>query len=116
MEVSVTYGDGSIVLNIPEKNLARVIKPNPAEASSDVLYGITKVLDNPQGPSLSDLSKNKSVCVMVEDHTRDAPHEAMVSGLIPRLTLAKRVQFIITTGPHEVNHPANLEIVKMSIL
>jgi nickel-dependent lactate racemase len=113
LEVNVTYGDGSIVLNIPEKNLAGVIKPNPTDASSDVLDGINKVLDNPQGPRLSDLSKNKSVCVLVEDHTRDAPHEAMVSGLVPRLTDANRVQFIITTGSHEVNHPGNVKIVKM---
>jgi nickel-dependent lactate racemase len=109
----VTYGDGSIVLNIPERNLAGVIEPKPAHASDDVLSGINKVLDNPNGSRLSEMSRGKSVCVLVEDHTRDALHEAMVTGLIPRLTDAKRVQFIITTGSHEVNHPGNLEIVDM---
>lgn len=109
----MTYGDGTIVLRIPEKNLAGLIEPKPADASSDVLKGINKVLDNPQGFPLSEISRNKSVCLLVEDHTRDAPHEAMVSGIIPRLTYANRVQFIITTGSHEVNHPGNLEIVEM---
>ena len=55
----MTYGDNKIVLNIPEKNLAGVIEPNPANVSSDVLSGIVRVLDNPQGPRLSDISKGK---------------------------------------------------------
>ena len=113
LEVDVTYGDGWIGLNIPEKNLAGVIELKPADSSSDVLYGINKALDDPIGPKLSEISKGKSVCVLVEDHTRDAPHEDMVTGIVTRLSEANRVQFIITTGSHEVNHPGNLEIVEM---
>ena len=113
MDIHVTYGDGTLKLKIPDKNLAGVIEPKPAKTSADVLSGIEEVLENPHGPHLSDLVKSKSVCVLVEDHTRDAPHWAMVSAVVPRLTDANRVQFIITTGSHEVNHPGNLEIVDM---
>jgi nickel-dependent lactate racemase len=109
----VTYGDGSIKLKIPDKNLAGVIEPKPAKTTANVLAGIERVLDNPHGPLLSEISKSKSVCVLVEDHTRDAPHWAMISAIVPRLTDANRVQFIITTGSHEVNHPENLKIVVM---
>jgi len=111
LDVNVTYGDKKIVLNIPEKNLAGVIEPKHANATSDVLSSIERVLNSPQGPLLSEISKNKSVCVFVEDHTRDAPHRDMVSGIVPRLIDANRVQFIITTGSHEVKHPGNLEIM-----
>jgi nickel-dependent lactate racemase len=109
----VTYGDGTVELKIPDKNLAGVIEPKPAKTTSDVLAGIERVLDNPHGLPLSEISKSKSVCVLVEDHTRDVPHWAMVSAVVPRLADANRVQFIITTGSHEVNHPDNLEIVEM---
>lgn len=109
----MTYGDGTVKLEIPDKNLAGVIEPKPAKPTDNVLAGIERVLDNPHGPPLSDISESKSVCVLVEDHTRDAPHWAMVSAVVPRLTDANRVQFIITTGSHEVNHPDNLEIVEM---
>ena len=109
----MTYGDGTVRLEIPDKNLVDVIKPKPAKTSSDVLAGIEQVLDNPHGPRLSEISKSKSVCVLVEDHTRDAPHWEMVSAVVPRLRDANRVQFIITTGSHEVNHPENLELVEM---
>jgi nickel-dependent lactate racemase len=113
LDIHVTYGDGTVRLKIPDKNLAGVIQPKPAKTTADVLAGIERVLDNPHGPPLSDISKSKSVCVLVEDHTRDAPHWAMISAVVPRLTDANRVQFIITTGSHEVNHPENLEIVEM---
>lgn len=109
----MTYGDGSIKLKIPEKNLAGFIQPKTIKTSADVKSGIERVLDNPHGPPLSDISKSKSVCVLVEDHTRDAPHWAMISAVVPRLTDANFVQFIITTGSHEVDHPENLEIVDM---
>ena len=113
MEVKVTYGDGTIKLNIPDKNLAGIIEPKPTKTTADVLAGIEHVLDNPHGPSLSEISRSKSVCVLVEDHTRDAPHWAMVSAVVPHLVDANRVQFIITTGSHEVQHPGNIEIVDM---
>lgn len=109
----MTYGDGQVVLDIPEDNLAGIVMPKPTKTTSDVLGGIERVLANPHGPLLSEISKSKSVCVLVEDHTRDAPHWDMVSGVVTELRDASRVQFIITTGSHEVEHPGNLEIVDM---
>lgn len=113
MDVQITYGDGTVKLEIPKQNLAGIIEPKPSQTTSDVQGGIEKVLDNPHGSHLSEISKNKSVCVLVEDHTRDVPHWDMLSAVVPRLKDANHVQFIITTGSHEVNHPNNLEIVEM---
>ncbi|TFG31912.1 DUF2088 domain-containing protein [Candidatus Thorarchaeota archaeon] len=113
MEVAVTFGSGKIKLNIPDKNLSGIIVPKQLEAKSDVSEELQRVMNNPHGPLLSDLSKSKSVCVFVEDHTRDEPHWELLNAVIPHLIHANRVQFIITTGSHEVNHPGNLEIVKM---
>ncbi len=109
----MTFGDGSINLSIPEKNLAGYIEPKPSKTSADVEAGIERVLNNPHGPLLSDISKSHSVCVLVEDHTRDAPHWDMISAVVHHLVDANHVQFIITTGSHEVDHPENLNIVDM---
>lgn len=113
MDVQVAYGEEPIKLDIPDKNLAGVIEPKPAKITEDVLAGIEQAMDNPHGSLLSDISMSKSICVLVEDHTRDAPHLAMVSAVVSRITKANRVQFIITTGSHEVQHPGNIEIVEM---
>lgn len=113
MEISISYGEGKVDLSIPESNFAGIIKPKQLEPKSDLLGELKRVLDNPQGPNLTELTKSKSVCVLVEDHTRDEPHLELVTSIVPRLKRASRVQFIITTGSHEVDHPDNLEIVNM---
>ena len=111
--VEVTYGDGTIALRIPAKNIAAEIRPKRMRATGDPMTEIRAALDSPHGPILREISGNKSVCVFVEDHTRDTIHEEMVSSIVPELVQAKRVQFIITTGSHEVNHPSNLRIADM---
>ena len=100
-------------LSIPENNFAGIIKPKQLEPKSDLLGELKRALENPQGPTLTELAKSKSACVLIEDHTRYEPHLELVSSIIPRLKRASRVQFIITTGSHEVDHPDNLEIVNM---
>ena len=109
----MTYGTGKINLSIPDKNLSGVIVPKHLESKSDISKELQRVLTNPHGPLLSDLAKSKSVCVFVEDHTRDEPHWDILSAIIPQLIHANQVQFMVTTGSHEVNHPGNQEIVKM---
>ncbi|MHA1904647.1 MAG: lactate racemase domain-containing protein [Candidatus Thorarchaeota archaeon] len=111
--MSVAYGDGVFELDIPEKNLAGFIVPQKIKVIPDADKALNRVLDNPHGPQLNELVKSKSVCVLVEDHTRDAPHWELINAIVPRLQDASLVQFIITTGSHEVNHPGNLEIVNM---
>jgi len=100
-----------VKLSIPENNLAGIIAPKKLKPKPDLLDELNRVLDNPHGPLLKELAKSKSVCVFVEDHTRDAPHWELVSSIVHRLVDANKVQFIITTGSHVVNHPANIEIV-----
>ncbi|MFW9844076.1 MAG: lactate racemase domain-containing protein, partial [Candidatus Thorarchaeota archaeon] len=65
MEVSITYGDGKVKLDIPESNLAGVIKPKQLKLKQDLMGELERVLDNPHGPTLTELAKSKSVCVLV---------------------------------------------------
>ncbi|MFX0055622.1 MAG: lactate racemase domain-containing protein [Promethearchaeota archaeon] len=113
MKVDLSYGESKIEFDIPDENLAGKIIPRQVAASSDFEAELARVLANPHGPHLEELVPSRNVCVLVEDHTRDAPHRELVSAIVPLLTDANSVQFIITTGSHEVNHPANLEIVDM---
>jgi nickel-dependent lactate racemase len=113
MKVTLNYGDGTVDLQIPEKNLAGTVAPKKAKTAENSLEELNRVLANPYGPALTDIVKGKSVCVLVEDHTRDEPRWALLSAVAPKLKDARRVQYIITTGSHEVEHPENLEIVDM---
>ncbi len=113
MKLELTYGDSKIEFDVPDTNLAGKIIPKQVSMKSDIEGELTRVLANPHGPHLDDLVRSRNVCVLVEDHTRDAPHRELVNSVIPLLADANRVQFIITTGSHEVKHPGNLEIVEM---
>jgi len=113
MRVKVTYGDDKIELDIPDENLAGVVTPRQTKTLPDTQAELERVLHNPHGPHLEDLVKSKSVCVLVEDHTRDEPHWELISAVAPLLRDANGVQFIVTTGSHVVDHPLNHEIVGM---
>jgi nickel-dependent lactate racemase len=113
MKVDLSYGDSKVEFSIPDENLSGKIIPKQVTASADIEGELARVLANPHGPHLDDLVRSRNVCVLVEDHTRDAPHRELVAAVVPLLADANMVQFIITTGSHEVNHPANLEIVDM---
>jgi len=68
-------------------------------------------LDNPiNRQRLEDLSKNKKVCVTIEDYTRSEPHREIVLSLSKRLTKADFVQYIIVTGTHNPRDERNLRI------
>ncbi len=114
MKVKLRYGDGKVELNIPEKNLAGQVSPGETETLPDTMSEFERVLNNPHGPHLKDLVKGRSVCVLVEDHTRGEPHRELLNAISPLLRDANLVQFIVTTGSHEVEHPGNLEIVGMA--
>ncbi len=113
MKVDLAYGDSKIEFDIPDENLAGKIIPKQVSATSDFKKELNRVLANPHGPQLDELVRSRNVCVLVEDHTRDAPHRELVSSIVPLLADSNMVQFIITTGSHEVNHPANIEITEM---
>ena len=113
LEVTLSYGDDEIQLKIPDENLAGNIAPKQFRLISDVSGELDRVMSNPHGPLLTDLVASKSVCVLVEDHTRAEPHQELVQAVTPSLIHANRVVFIITTGSHEVEHSGNIEIKQM---
>lgn len=68
-------------------------------------------MDNPiDGQRLEDLSKNKKVCVTIEDYTRSEPHREIVVSLSKRLMKADFVQYIVVTGTHNPRDERNLRI------
>ncbi len=113
MRLRIGYGSNKFELQIPDENLAGFFEPSQTQTLSDPERELQRVIENPHGPTLDRLIPSKSVCVLVEDHTRDEPHLDLLRAIIPHLVDANRVQFIITTGSHEVEHPGNIKIVSM---
>ncbi|NWF96894.1 MAG: DUF2088 domain-containing protein [Candidatus Thorarchaeota archaeon] len=112
MKLKVSYGDGKVELDIPDENIDRLIEPVQERTLDDPTAELERVMREPHGARLESLVAGKSVCLLVEDHTRDEPHAEMLHAIMPRLREARRVQAIVTTGSHEVEHEGNLRIVE----
>ena len=111
MKIKLSYGQDRVQIEISDKNLAGFIQPSVTRAVPDTMSELNRVLENPHGTKLRDLVKSKSVCVLVEDHTRSEPHWELLSAVTPHLKDASSIQFMVTTGSHEVDHPGNRAIV-----
>jgi len=75
--VKLPYGEGTIELSLPEKNLLEVLEPKPVPAVEDAAAAFEESLDHPAGlPPLEDLiaeEKPSSALVLLSDHTRIVP-------------------------------------------
>ncbi len=112
MNVEILYGRDSVTLDVPQSNFGGLIKPR-AVKGREVRAELEKALNNSMGEPLERLSKGKTVCVLVEDDTRAAPHQEIISCLTRRLAGAEGVRFIVATGSHDPNTEGNREIVAM---
>ncbi|MEM2142930.1 MAG: lactate racemase domain-containing protein, partial [Candidatus Thorarchaeota archaeon] len=112
VRIRLSYGLKGIELDIPRENLAGVIEPATSlKPFADPVRELVRVIENPHGDRLDQIAAGRSVCVLVEDHTRNEPHSEMLDAITPYLTDASHVEFIVATGSHEVDHPENLRIV-----
>lgn len=105
--VSLTYGGGSLELQVPEAFLAgAVIRPRamPVMGPEEILDRLRAALAHPEGrPRLRDLVGGRTVAVLVSDEFRAGLHEAIIRCLCEELAAGRPgpVTFICATGTHE---------------
>lgn len=107
--VKLPYGEGTIELSLPEKNLLEVLEPKPVPAVEDAAAAFEESLDHPAGlPPLEDLiaeEKPSSALVLLSDHTRIVPeYPAMLTALLKRCLKAglpaEKIRLLIAGGSH----------------
>jgi nickel-dependent lactate racemase len=113
MKVNLHYGKAQITLDIPDANVGEVIRPwqNPQKEDNTVL--IEKALSSQHAGDFQAETAGKKLCVLLDDATRNVPLHAILPPLFERLKNASKIQFIICTGTHNPQTPANLEIVQL---
>ncbi|MEM3399842.1 MAG: lactate racemase domain-containing protein [Candidatus Micrarchaeia archaeon] len=107
-ELAFCYGSRKIQIRIPEKNIGSFIEPKKliGAVSLDVVMKRANI-----GRKLN----GKKVAIMIEDCTRDEPHNEIIHAICSALGACVHAQFIITTGTHESNNKGNRQIAKMII-
>lgn len=107
MKVSMHYGKGRVELEIPERNVARVVRPWAEDAAAADAF---KPFDLALAENFIRLSRGKRVCVLVPDGTRDFPWNAVLEPLCRLLTEAAHVRFLLCTGTHASVTQENVSI------
>ncbi len=93
MQIKLPYGKEEIVLEIPEKNLLCVLKPQQVSSKIEI---DTPVLQN----NLKEfLANSKRILIIVNDYTRPTPTETIISMIEPVIK-DYDLQFIVACGSH----------------
>ncbi|MFZ2456878.1 MAG: nickel-dependent lactate racemase [Candidatus Altiarchaeia archaeon] len=109
MNIHLPYGKKGTTVNVPEKNLAGILRPAEYTAKEDPESLIKNALRNPQGTkTLSEILKAKKkkdvVAIAVDDHTRPCPTDRILPPLLEELYSAgvkdENILIIFATGSH----------------
>ena len=106
MKVQIAYGKTGLEIEVPDRNLVKVLSMTPAAALSNPEVSITGVLDDPIGSApLQELaSRAQSACVVICDITRAVPNTLILKPVLVRLEAAgvprENITILIATGLH----------------
>jgi lactate racemase len=109
MNIHLPYGKKGTAVNVPERNLAGILRPAEYKAKEDPETLIKNALKNPQGTKtlteIVNAKKKKDVAaILVDDHTRPCPTDKILPPLLEELYAAglkdENILIIFATGSH----------------
>jgi len=95
MLIDLPYGDKTLKLDVPDRNLLEVLRPGTAHGLRVCEADIEELREDLE----HFLEPAKSVLVIVNDYTRPTPNEAVLN-YIHRELMDKRLWFLIACGSH----------------
>jgi len=123
MRVNLEYGRTGLAVELPDRNVVKVLRYKPAEVLDDPGGAIRELLWRPIGtPPLAELAAGRrSACIAICDITRPVPNEVILSEILPVLEQSgiprEKITILLATGLHRPNLGDELvEIVGKSIV
>lgn len=115
MQVSMRYGQGTLKVEIPDKNLAGILETSESVPLADADAAVRQAIVAPiASPSLAELARGRdSACIVISDVTRPVPNKVILPPLLETLEAAgiprEKITILIATGIHRPNEGAELE-------
>jgi lactate racemase len=111
--ISIPYGKGAQILEVPDDRLSAVLTPRHAATGGDQSAIVQTTLEHPIAtPRLCELAKNKQkILVITSDHTRPVPSRITMPLLlreIRRMNPNVELCILIATGMHRATTDAEL--------
>jgi nickel-dependent lactate racemase len=109
MHFEMKFGEGTLPLDVDDRNLIGVVLPGESKALPDASGAVKKILEKPIGtPPLLDMLKKanpKRLVVVVNDITRPTPYSVLMPPLMATIEKAgipdAAVTLIVATGIHD---------------
>jgi len=104
MQYSLAYGREQLTVELPEKNVVKVLKIQPAAALEDPINAVFDVLEEPfeTEPLAAIAEGKKSACVVVCDGTYPAPNPVILPPILQTLEDSgvdvSKITILIATG------------------
>jgi len=109
MKLTLDYGRTGLRIEVPDKNLARVLSMKPVRPIKDPGQELEKALSSPiASPPLAQLARAKqSACVVICDITRPVPNKILLPPILKTLEQngisRNNITILIATGIHRPN-------------
>ena len=104
--VTIPFGGKPLDFEVPDRNLAQILKPNPCTPLADLDAAIAKALADPIGqkPIEQRVKPSDRVLLVSDDNTRLTPADRMLPPLLARLNDAgvpdRNISCIMALGTH----------------
>jgi nickel-dependent lactate racemase len=109
MKIKIDYGKNGLWIDVPDKNLTKILSMKDSKPIKDPMANIKKALESPIGsPSLAELVRGKkSACIVICDFTRPVPNQILLPPILSTLEengiKRKNIVILIATGLHRPN-------------
>jgi nickel-dependent lactate racemase len=107
MKIEISYGNGKVGFDIPEKNLAGIIKPGRQQPGLTANQIHEAIFGSESCKDFIESVQGKRLCVLVPDGTRDLPIKTVLHAAANLLIKPKSLKFIICTGTHNAKTDRN---------
>jgi nickel-dependent lactate racemase len=117
MKIRLAYGREGLEVEVPEKNLAKILTMKLTPLLADPSGAVKDSLRQPIGClPLGELVRGrKSVCIVVCDFTRPVPNKVLLPPMLDLLETSgvqnKNITILVATGLHRPSTPAELEMM-----
>ena len=115
MKVEMRYGTGILPIEIPEKNVAKVLEISESSPLSDEARAVREAIAHPiAAQPLAEIGKGRaSACIVISDITRPVPNKVILPPMLEVLEQTgiprEKITILIATGIHRPNDSEELE-------
>ena len=109
MKIQLDYGEKGLRVEVPDKNLVKILSMKKSRPNSNPLKMVTLSLENPiAAPPLSALAQDKkNACIVICDITRPVPNKILLPPILKILENSgikrENITILIATGIHRPN-------------